>query len=372
MGFAYQDAIVLTSFNSSVAAIQAPPTGQAFINGQHAVSTNLKETLRTAWTGVELLLRKAERSLGGTPFQGPVALVNGLIELISAVSDNKDELHVLMTRTMERLLAVNESLAKNDETDSGDMMKVFAGKLINNINELDKMAKMAGWKQILESEKDKLNIARIFKDINEQTKDFQMRLALKIDRNTHHLRKSLDVLQLNSWPRSDRALYDTNLEDAPTLSRCPCTPGTRASILKRIHEWAQDPSPESPCVFWLTGQAGSGKSTIAYTIAHDLDKDNEMLNCLQATFFCSRQFEDMRRQKNIVPTLVYQLARHSQLYAKSLLAADKLDSVNKQLAKQMQDLLVGPWEKCNSDRSIDLPPYLVIIDALDEIDGKGG
>ncbi|KAG6863334.1 hypothetical protein C0991_005699 [Blastosporella zonata] len=80
----------------------------------------------------------------------------------------------------------------------------------------------------------------------------------------------------------------------------------------------------------------------------------------------------MRRQKNIVPTLVYQLARHSQLYAKSLLAADKLDSVNKQLAKQMQDLLVGPWEKCNSDRSIDLPPYLVIIDALDEIDGKGG
>ncbi|KAG6834580.1 hypothetical protein C0991_004659, partial [Blastosporella zonata] len=44
-----------------------------------------------------------------------------------AVADNKDELHVLMTRTMERLVAVNESLAKNDETDSGDMMKVFAG-----------------------------------------------------------------------------------------------------------------------------------------------------------------------------------------------------------------------------------------------------
>ncbi|KAG6838367.1 hypothetical protein C0991_012280, partial [Blastosporella zonata] len=66
-------------------AIQAPPTGQgaSFINGQHAVSTNLKETLGTAWTGVVLLLRKAERSLGGTPFQGPVALVNGLIELVS-------------------------------------------------------------------------------------------------------------------------------------------------------------------------------------------------------------------------------------------------------------------------------------------------
>ena len=68
---------------------------------------------------------------------------------------------------------------------------------------------------------------------------------------------------------------------------------------------------------------------------------------------------------------VYQLARRSKSYARSLLDADKFDSVDI-LSKQMQDLLVGPWEKSVGNRSPDLPPYLVIVDALDEIEGGGG
>jgi len=92
---------------------------------------------------------------------------------------------------------------------------------------------------------------------------------------------------------------------------------------------------------------------------------------LQATFCCSRQFEDTRRQKYIIPTLVYQLARHSKTYARALLDADKFDSVEI-LSKQMQDLFVGPWQKSIADRPRDLPPYLIVIDALDEVDDRGG
>ena len=39
-----------------------------------------------AWHGVEALLRKAERSVAGTPFQSPIAIVNVLIELGNACS----------------------------------------------------------------------------------------------------------------------------------------------------------------------------------------------------------------------------------------------------------------------------------------------
>jgi len=160
------------------------------------------------------------------------------------------------------------------------------------------------------------------------------------------------------------------------MSRRACTPGTRVAILDRIYRWAQDPLPNSPRVFLLTGNAGSGKSTIANTVSHHFDMDDETLdsevpNILQATYCCSRQFDDTRRQKYIIPTLVYQLARRSKSYARALLDADKFDSVEIP-SKQMQDLFVSPWQRSARDRPHNLPPYLIVVDALDEVDDGGG
>jgi hypothetical protein len=157
------------------------------------------------------------------------------------------------------------------------------------------------------------------------------------------------------------------------LPRRACTPGTHAAILNHIYHWAQDPSPDSPRVFLLTGNVGSGKSTIANTVSHHFDQTlvDEVPNILQASYCCSRQFEDTRRQKYIIPTLVYQLARHSKSYARALLDADNFDSVEI-LSKQLQDLFVGPWQMSAGDRPHNLPPYLIVIDALDEVDNEGG
>ena len=123
----------------------------------------------------------------------------------------------------------------------------------------------------------------------------------------------------------------------------------------------------------MTGNAGSGKSTIANTVSHHFDNalDDEVPNILQATYCCSRQFDDTRQQKYIIPTLVYQLAHHSKSYARALLDDDKFDSVEIP-SKQLQDLLVGPWHKSAFDRPHDLPPYLIVVDALDEVVCGGG
>ncbi|KAH0584862.1 hypothetical protein H2248_008140 [Termitomyces sp. 'cryptogamus'] len=329
----------------------------------------MKDGLQLAWNGVELLLKKAEKSLAGTPFQVPVGIINTLIELKTAVSDNNNELDAQITRTRERLDIVKD--INDNNTDSDEFMEEFTKKLAVKLSDLDQMAKKATWKKTLENEQDKSEVNSIFKYIDEQTKDFQMRLALKIDQNTKDLQQSLDQLQLDSWPHSDRAMYDANPDDVQTLSRELCTQNTRVAVLEKIRSWAQDSSFSCPQVFWLTGHAGSGKSTIAYTIAHDFGEGKSVLNILQASFFCSRQFENTRHQKYIIPTLVYQLAYHSQSFAKSLLAADKM-SVNKQLSKQMQGLLIGPWKKALKNRSSELPPYLIVIDALDELEGKAG
>jgi len=154
--------------------------------------------------------------------------------------------------------------------------------------------------------------------------------------------------------------------------------------LNRIYGWAQDFSSNSPSVFWLTGEAGSGKSTIAYSVARhfggqeDEDEDEEEGEALQdppkilgANFFCSRQFEETRQKTNIIPTIVDQLARNSQSYADALLKANIFDSVNI-ASKQMKDLLVDPWMQSVSEHCAKFSPLLVIVDALDEIEDKGG
>ena len=54
-------------------------------------------------------------------------------------------------------------------------------------------------------------------------------------------------------------------EKKEVLRRSVCTRGTRKRLLKEIVAWAEETS--SGTLYWLFGPAGSGKSTIAYTIA---------------------------------------------------------------------------------------------------------
>jgi len=148
-------------------------------------------------------------------------------------------------------------------------------------------------------------------------------------------------------------------------------------ILKRIYYWAEDPSSNSPSVFWLTGDAGSGKSTIAYSVARHFDMkevDGEGIDTAEifgANFFCSRQYEETRQRMNIIPTIVDQLALHSQPYATALLKANKFNSVNT-TSRQMKDLLVDPWMQSMSEHHAEFRPFLVVVDALDEIENRGG
>ena len=54
--------------------------------------------------------------------------------------------------------------------------------LIDNVLELSKMSKREAWKKILESEEDKKKIGEIFKQIDEHTKNFYVRLPPYLDR----------------------------------------------------------------------------------------------------------------------------------------------------------------------------------------------
>jgi len=128
---------------------------------------------------------------------------------------------------------------------------------------------------------------------------------------------------------SEKADHKTVLEELG-LKREACTDGTRVKILEDITKWANDRSSASPRVFWLTGQAGSGKTTIAYTMAKQFEEDGKAneRTVLGSNFLCSRQYQETQAQTRILPTIAYQLARKCESYANALHVAEKFDAVN--------------------------------------------
>ncbi|KAG6828109.1 hypothetical protein H0H87_002933, partial [Tephrocybe sp. NHM501043] len=145
-----------------------------------ARNTKMKSGLLTAWNGTQLLLNRAAGLLDGTPLKTPVAAVNVLIKLGSPrslrkeqdIADNNDALKEIMSSTGERLELVAAALAKEGDAVSHEMIEQFAATLIKKILELHLMSTKATWKKIIESDDDKKKISHVFKEIDEQTKNF--------------------------------------------------------------------------------------------------------------------------------------------------------------------------------------------------------
>jgi len=138
-------------------------------------------------------------------------------------------------------------------------------------------------------------------------------------------------------------------------------------IIAKITAWIneKDPAKALP-VYWLTGLAGLGKTTIAYTVCKLLNEA-----CLPfGSFFCSRQL-DSKNSKLLVPTLCRDLAELDNSYAATVLSILETNSkvVDAGLHTQLDELLAKPWQASIAQRKGgDAPTPIVIVDALDESD----
>ncbi|KAE9402904.1 WD40 repeat-like protein [Gymnopus androsaceus JB14] len=139
----------------------------------------------------------------------------------------------------------------------------------------------------------------------------------------------------------------------------PCLKGTRTELLETLLEWAKD--PHSQPIFWLSGLAGTGKSTIAQSFCEILEKHN----LLGGSFFCSRESEDRREVGKIIPTLAYFLAQQLKLYYDQIILALKADATlaSQGIKRQLESLFLHPLQKVNFNQHWHL---ILVIDALDE------
>jgi hypothetical protein len=141
-----------------------------------------------------------------------------------------------------------------------------------------------------------------------------------------------------------------------------CLPGTREKLLNEIMDWFAD---DGPSVYWLRGLAGTGKTTIARSVA-DLAEQQGLLG---ASFFFSRTDIARQRAGAVLPTIAYQLAKWRPALRQPL--CDAINSDREIAERTMKEQVECLFVQALSHTTSPVPCALLVVDALDEC-GKIG
>ncbi|SLM35359.1 WD40/YVTN repeat-like-containing domain, partial [Lasallia pustulata] len=141
-----------------------------------------------------------------------------------------------------------------------------------------------------------------------------------------------------------------------------CLPDTRVDLLREIYTWAD--GKDGRFIYWLNGLAGTGKSTIARTVARKYFENGQ----LGASFFFSRGGGDVGHASKFFTTIAVQLARKSQSLQRYIGDAVRknADIATQSLGDQWRQVVLGPLSKLSGDSYPS--SYILVIDALDECD----
>ena len=174
------------------------------------------------------------------------------------------------------------------------------------------------------------------------------------------LREELDKrskdFQLDRLPNVSQAAFNSYERQHEST----CLENTRVEVLQEIRDWAhgRDDKP----IFWLNGLAGTGKSTIARTVARENDENG----CLGASFFFSRGGGDLAHAGKFFPAIAVQLSKRIPAL-KNLIytSVEKHDDIaSRSLDDQWRHLILTPLTRL--DNSFHQSRLLIVIDALDE------
>ncbi|EIW86118.1 hypothetical protein CONPUDRAFT_160957 [Coniophora puteana RWD-64-598 SS2] len=201
----------------------------------------------------------------------------------------------------------------------------------------------------------------------------------------------LDPVQHDAWKSLGEECIHSATFDPAEQKSSQCLPGTRVDLLDQLLDAIHR---ESGKIIWLSGEAGSGKSTVAHTLAQEFHDNGSLV----ATFFFSRSHPKHSTTDHLIPTIAYQLGllhpvvkeviikaitddtqllkpekpRHDQFTHLVLRPIEVLKTIWSELGKTMIMLFDG-LEQCNSgDHSHHLPQLIrLLVDALhkDTTDG---
>ncbi|RPA74546.1 hypothetical protein BJ508DRAFT_332960 [Ascobolus immersus RN42] len=149
-----------------------------------------------------------------------------------------------------------------------------------------------------------------------------------------------------------------------------CLEGTRTNFLRMIRNWAM--GRDSNPIFWLGGTAGTGKSTIAKTVARELAE----LGYLGASFFFQTGVGSRTKASKVIPSFAAQMANPKygipglrEFITKAI--EEDPDSLNSTGQDQWRHFIQEPLSQVADSYEDESPRIVVfVIDALDECDSE--
>jgi len=139
--------------------------------------------------------------------------------------------------------------------------------------------------------------------------------------------------------------------------------GTRESILNQIIAWVtngpgqKDVDQSTP--YWIYGLPGIGKTSLAHSICEKLDERKQFAGA----FFCRRDDTKSSEPRNILPTLICQLAKTSRPFRS--IVTEHLQENPHMTPQSMQNTLFLEFIR-SAPCHLNQVPLVVVIDALDE------
>lgn len=217
------------------------------------------------------------------------------------------------------------------------------------------------------------------KALTEEIKDLQMS-TLEVSKSSSKGRLiHTDMLSHFIGPQTELLLSlpfagNATFDSAEVLgAEAPCLEGTQRRILSDIQDWAEDPAGE--VIFWLHGMAGTGKTSVALTVANALNQRKPFtkgINApatafLGASFFFKQGDATRNSTKAFFPTLARCLA-DVFLDFKSLIASvikENLAIGTKAPPQQLEYLIARPLSSLDDQTFLPIR-LVVVVDALDE------
>lgn len=180
-----------------------------------------------------------------------------------------------------------------------------------------------------------------------------------IEESVNMLATRIDLAGLPSVNGAAFNSYDDELD-------ARCHPDTRIDLLRQIRDWADD--PQSKCILWLNGMAGTGKSTISRTVAQSFADAGQ----LGASFFFKRGEGERGNASRFFTTIAVQLGRTVPAmvpYVRKAIDADPGIS-GRLMKEQFQNLIFQPLSEVGQI-SVTMLKLVIVIDALDECEREG-
>ncbi|KAJ5181974.1 hypothetical protein N7449_012121 [Penicillium cf. viridicatum] len=120
----------------------------------------------------------------------------------------------------------------------------------------------------------RVEVKRVMGDIERYKSSFylslqadQMVLITDVAGTTSLIDQNMDLQKL---PVAHEAEFDSYMDQHEE----ECLEGTRTDLQQQIATWAA--SPQGNCIFWLSGMAGTGKSTISRTVALSFKQNKQL------------------------------------------------------------------------------------------------